>query len=762
MLLSKRPIAFFLVLCMLLSCAPVWTRAQSWQDEHPGQTIDSDGFIDTEECAQFDLDTDRNYHFGNDSASFFRTWYLTTPYLNKLLSIGNYTDQCDLIGMTESISNGSCFGMASTMILNRLTKKNMLADEKKLHIETFYPAAQNYVDLPLPRSNLTVHDMINYYQIGQMIGSTVTPNTISADKLNGGFERQKLGLIVNRFKADIDADRPCLFSIATTEGGHAIVGVDYYEYSEGGEAYIILKLFDENCVKPGGPPPACWFSWIRLKKIDDDTYAPADSSGGSEQIQYHEFDGDDYPLAAIRYRDIVKMNETFNIYDPKSKPFTPTNAFLTVKDINNTYAQYALKPVTSLAGGALFGDASYVRSYGVFDVEKDGEFPCPVDVTDTSDFFPHMEADELQYEAISGAMPPFTPTNVRLSLHAAGEGARFAAYDVISSSGKMNISMSKTRDASGAGEYADVTGTDLQLARFMPDGTLRYLKGREGGQATDVSLYFGAKSMSGELDMLKLNMQSLGYLKLYSGADSPTYDGSVVLHSDGFPGDENAMDFTFYKGALISDAVSLGTAGETWVKIAAQPAGDTIHITVWTDDEPTADNRVALHDGTYGAPFTKPPVFTTVLHERDSSPAGIFDPDAYNSQNLYSANGGERLRYNGGDFAFAVNGPADKFVSVSIDGVMVERGFVTVAGGSIRIADAFMQTLKDGEHRLRVQYTDGYMQTTFVKRASLDVLPIAELPATGGAPTLPASVWLGILVLAVALFVAAVWIGKRK
>ncbi len=762
MLSSKRVLSFILALCLLAACAPAGTRAKSWQDEHPGQTITSDGFVNTETCAQFDLDVDRNA-YGNIGWHFGSQYYLSTPYINKLLYIGSYSEQCGVIQYVETDWAGSCFGMAATMALNRMTKTNTVADAQKLYIEQFYDTARNYIDLTYPTNVESIRDLLNYYQVSQSIDA-IGVNTISAPKGSGGFDTGRLAQVVNSFKADIDADKPCMVGIYSRYGGHAIQCVDYYEYAEGGREYILLKLYDGNSVGYGATPPR--WSWVKLEKLSDDAYAPTENGGAD--ILYHQYDGAAEPLLILRYRNVAEINKTINIHNPERKSFTPTNAFLTVKDINNAYAQYAIKPVTALAGNSFFGGASYARHYGIFTQPGPNAYgeietlPRPSDVLDVSRPFPHMEEDELQYRAISGYAAPVTPMDVQLSLLDAGEGADFAAYDVISSSGKMDINVARTRDASGAGQYADVSGEGLRLARFQPDGTLRYLKGPDGGAATDVSLYFGTQSMSGSLDMFKLHMARLGFLKLYSGADAAAYNGSVVLHADDLsaaPGGGAAMAFTFYKGALLSDEISFsaGTAAENWVKLKAEPAGGKVNITIWTDTEPTEGNRVLLNDGTYGAPFNKPPVYTTVLHARAQN-SGVFDPDAYNNQNQYSLVGAQTLHYDGGDFMFKVNGPADQYVSVSIDGVMVERGFVSVnADGSVVIAQSFMKTLKDGEHRLRVQYKNGYALTAFTKGSpALSAVP--AVPATGGAAPLPFT----LFIAAAALLAAVVLLGRRK
>ncbi|MDD4075363.1 MAG: hypothetical protein PHC80_04660, partial [Eubacteriales bacterium] len=604
MLSTKRFLSILLALLLLFCAAPFSARAKSYQDAHPGTSVDSDGFLSSLECEQFTLSTDRN-SYANSRWHLGQRYYLSAPYLNKLLYIGNYAEQCGAIRYTETASEGSCFGMAATMALNRMTKTGKIPEALRLYIDEFYEDAENYIDLPIPANVEIVRDLINYYQVAQYI-DVVWDNTISAERSASGFDRRELADVVNAVKEDIDADRPCIFSIRSMYSGHAIQCVDYYEYSDAGGSYILLKLYDGN--RGGeGDTPTDWFSWIWLERLSDDAYAPVEQDAG-EQIFYHQFDGDSYPLNAIRYRDVVEMNKTLNIHNPKKKTFTATNAFLTIRDINNSFSQYAIKPVKSFTGSDLFGGAAYASHYGVFATFENQQLPQPVDATNVSLLFPYMNEDELQYEAM-GYTPLFTPTDVRVSLLPSGAEGTFTAFDVVCSSGKMNVSMSKTADASGAGQYADVAGDALRLARFQPDGTLRYLKAAEGQEATDVSLYFGAKDMSGTLDMLKLNMDRLGFLKLYSGADSPAYDGSVVLHADSLT---SAMDFTFYKGVSISDTIPFraATANETWIKIKAQPAGDKVNVTVWTDSDPASDG-VPLPDGTNGAPVSKPPVFTT-------------------------------------------------------------------------------------------------------------------------------------------------------
>ncbi|MDD4076046.1 MAG: hypothetical protein PHC80_08125 [Eubacteriales bacterium] len=777
MLSFKRTLSLILALCVLLCCFPAATLAESWQAEHPGGTITSDGFITTEDCAQFTRAMDAAT-FGNARSHFLTTYYLSGEYLDKLLSVGSYSEQCAVVSMLESFWGGSCFGIASTMALNRMSYTDTIAPAYMLDIQSFDPGADNYAELPIPRTSPSVLDMINYYQIGQRISTAVTPNTISVGKIEGDagkiiFERDKLRDFVSAAKADIDADKPFLFSISSSAGGHALLCVDYYEYDENGVDSIIFKLYDENCAYPGYTPLR-WYSWIKLQKAGGDDYLPAAAEkdeNGNERIIYHKFDGTEDSLSIIRHRDIAKINETLSIHNPQRKSVTATNALLTCKDINNTYARYAIKPVKTLTGG-IFGAATHVDQYGVFRVPGDGRLPFPANYTNTNRYFPYMNNGELLYHSAGAPTPAFTPLDVQLSLKESCEGATFAAYDVVSAS-DMDIRMSKMQDADN-GQYAEVAGRDLRLARFEPDGALRYLKGPEGGQATDVALYFGAQSANGALDMFRLNMARFGYLKIYGAADpvsSDAYANSVVLHSDGFPFqnpsdlEEIAMGFTFYKGSLISDTIKGGTDtdADTWIKIKSEIVNNKVQVSVWTDSEPTPANGILLQDGTYGAAFDKAPDYTTILHERPTGNANASSTmggaiDTSKHYGLLDAADG--LTYQSGSFRFRVDAPFHAYVSTSVDGVMVEREFVKVEEGStiVTIDERFMQTLKDGEHKLRVQFTDGAYQGTFTKGATLAAQTVVAVPATGGAASTP----IVILAAAAALLIAVVIIKRRK
>lgn len=731
---AKKRLSLLLALCLVFLALPAPALAQSWQQAHGGQVVTPNEFIASTDCEQFTVGVDSN-SFYNSPIHYYSTYYLQNEYINKLLSIGSYTEQCNVLSSVESDWGGSCFGMASTMLLNRMTRDNTIDDAYKLSINSFYPAAENYIDLPVPCNNIAVQNMVNYYQVAQSLSSVIYggDNTFSASTVYSSghmkFDRSALKTFVDRAKADIDANRAFLMGIAGSFGGHAILCVDYYEYTEGGKDYIIFKIYDENCV----PDAAGTFYWIKLQK-DGTNYKPVDEdANGNEYITYNMTDGGSWPLTTIRHRNLSVINETLNIHNPKEKTISATNALLTIDDINNSYTHYAIKPITSFTGND-FSAANHVNDYGIFKEPASDYSPVPVDVTNTTNYFPHMEAGELQYKAVEADVK--TPLDVQLSLKPNVSANPFKGYDLVSSDGGIQATMTKT-DAAGNGQYAEISGGNLALARFLADGSLRFLKAASGKNATDVSLYFGSKSMSGDLDMFRLDMQRFSYLEIYSGNDTPAYDGSVVLHSDGFPFDTAdqstpSMSFSFYKGALVSDEISGGTdtPTDTWLKIKSEVIDGKVQISVWTDSEPTPGNQVALNGGGYGAPFNKEPDYTTILHERAEDGSSSSGKGA-DSSNLYSLTSGEStINYTGGTLTLNTNAPSSKFVSVSIDGVMVERQYVKQSGESIIIDEAFMRTLRDGVHTLRIQYTDGYIPLTLVKSA-LAINAIAEVPATG-------------------------------
>lgn len=87
------------------------------------------------------------------------------------------------------------------------------------------------------------------------------------------------------------------------------------------------------------------------------------------------------------------------------------------------------------------------------------------------------------------------------------------------------------------------------------------------------------------------------------------------------------------------------------------------------------------------------------------------------------------------DGVLTVQAPCERLVSVVADGAMLSKNTdFTVGCGStiITFTPAYLATLKNGAHTLRVQFTDGQYTGTFVTPLGIAAAGVAEVPATGG------------------------------
>ena len=102
-----------------------------------------------------------------------------------------------------------------------------------------------------------------------------------------------------------------------------------------------------------------------------------------------------------------------------------------------------------------------------------------------------------------------------------------------------------------------------------------------------------------------------------------------------------------------------------------------------------------------------------------------------------------------GNLVLSIDADFAGFVSVSVDSVPVERADCDVKGGStvVTLHRAYLTSLKDGVHTVRVQFKYGYYTGTFTTPLAISTTAIAEVPATGGVPL----VW-GLLCAAPGLF----------
>ena len=121
---------------------------------------------------------------------------------------------------------------------------------------------------------------------------------------------------------------------------------------------------------------------------------------------------------------------------------------------------------------------------------------------------------------------------------------------------------------------------------------------------------------------------------------------------------------------------------------------------------------------------------------------------------IVKGNGGKWSTDTGSGLSFTANGPISKFVSVEIDGKVIDTKHYSVKAGStiITLNASYLETLSVGEHTITVVYTDGETDGTF------RINPKSATPATGDSSNI--LLWTAILFASVAAM--AVLIINRK
>lgn len=105
---------------------------------------------------------------------------------------------------------------------------------------------------------------------------------------------------------------------------------------------------------------------------------------------------------------------------------------------------------------------------------------------------------------------------------------------------------------------------------------------------------------------------------------------------------------------------------------------------------------------------------------------------------------------------FTADAEFDKFTGVSIDGTAIGSDKFTAENGSTKVAllPAYLETLSVGKHILRVNFTDGYAETSFTIAAT------SNIPATGDSSML--WLWMGLAALAVVGLAGSIVLSVRK
>lgn len=138
------------------------------------------------------------------------------------------------------------------------------------------------------------------------------------------------------------------------------------------------------------------------------------------------------------------------------------------------------------------------------------------------------------------------------------------------------------------------------------------------------------------------------------------------------------------------------------------------------------------------------------------------DPDPDPTPTGYPILEGANCRWipdSAGGLTIRVNGDYTKFQSVSVDGSIIDSGKYTSEPGStiVTLKAAYLDALSAGGHRLRINFADGYAETTFtVATREMDVLP-----QTGGSSN--TTLWVALLLIGGAGVIgASIYFKKKK
>lgn len=106
------------------------------------------------------------------------------------------------------------------------------------------------------------------------------------------------------------------------------------------------------------------------------------------------------------------------------------------------------------------------------------------------------------------------------------------------------------------------------------------------------------------------------------------------------------------------------------------------------------------------------------------------------------------------------NGDFDKFVDIEVDDVKVDKDHYSVVSGStvVTLKAEYLKTLSIGKHTLKLNYTDGSVDTTFTIVGSAQVSSSAktnETPQTGDRSN--ANFWIMLLMISV----SGIWFRKK-
>lgn len=568
--------AVMLVIAMLLSLASPAMAASA--------QVDSLEEFLAAGSEQFTLGVDSNF-YTHSYKSFGDTYVLDDAYVQMLIDLEpTNSGKLNILRFREGSEwGGSCYGIASTMLLNRLTKDGNAAENGELHIERFQPGAENYFDLGIPAERPEVRNMINYYMLSQLLGWTSLYTTAMAvlpyEELgladeedsfatvdeNGNLILTELGYFapnaqyfIDLVKSYVDSGEPFLFCYFYAAGGHAILGVDYFEDdndtpNDPSDDVFYLKTFDENNVLEDGHADPNW-SYLEIRKGEDGQYDAAtatlyycyDDSGVYESV------GD---LFLIEIIDMGAMNSHLNVENPVSPAFEIThNPMMYLSDLGRIADGISIQVDSEVYGTEI----TLKNNGGLF----------------TPDYSTPNGKDALHYIEYETAIQ--NSVDAVLSLN---EADGFTLTN--ENEGMIDMFMlSESEDE--ASTYSSVTGANFAEVSFDGRGQFQKMTAQEGKKIENLDIYVGTLGDELSTDMFSLQMPECTYLEMYDWLDDYSFGEAIVLHSDGF---SSGMDLWFYDGLTVIEEplkVISDDENDRWVKIMVDYYGDTNFITIWS------------------------------------------------------------------------------------------------------------------------------------------------------------------------------------
>ncbi|MDO5112118.1 MAG: hypothetical protein Q4E65_07420 [Clostridia bacterium] len=728
---------------------------------------DATTFLITTACEQFITGQDNNAYPHNDE-QFGESYFITDDGMrDKLFAMvkndGEYNELFNFL--FEDKWEGSCYGIATTMAINRLSQYGDIPSDYAFTAADMQAGAENYYDIKSLANNELARNWVNFYMVSQALPTVTLANDamlkVKPKAVNGKmqYDREALTAFVEKAKAFVDDGQPFLFSYfyrdpQTNKGyGHAIVGCDYYivEPTAAIPGRIYIKLYDENLTTADYINQPFYFIALELDQSGVQPLRGYTDTLGNERIVLCRRDGAAFVAAHIltgmEITDVAQMQR--NIVDAgntqtlsalasaasaatlslddvaaygdnfRIKPFAYDN-----NDVNNIrYADQCGK-LYSIPGGA--NKAHEGDPLLPAPPEPIDSNPIPVNAANVNEPFAHMI--DYRYESFHPGDPLGMEIDLKTSGSVKGEVTSFNGFDLVLSDGSLPGASLLSDD-----HYAWVSGDNLDYVRYSANAHLRDVIATSGG--SNLKLYFGTGDGVG-LDMFSLSMDSFSSMQVFDEEDGAIYSDCVVLRMDGAA---SGFNFNFYKGTRQSGEYAAEISATDpdhfiWVKIKARelPSGE-IGVDIWTEETEDADTA---------AKFEGPPSYTSYIQpsrtsaSRASSISG--GSNAY-SGNQYPLTGGAGgVMQPDGSVSFTFDAPCDKQTGASIDGTPLQKGAdYDVGCGStvVTLKPARLAALKDGAHTLTVYFTDGMAQTTFTTPLSgLTTSAMPDVPATGGVP----------------------------